>query len=109
MEDPRWPGFKHNIHSLFHRAITEMPWYGELELARHGARYVEPELNVALVLKSGEALCWWTDFDKTVDSFAAFSSRDAAALRRWRDDFVPILERILLTESRRPPIPKSEK
>ena len=80
-----------------------MPWYRELDLERHGARYVEPELNVALILKRGEALLWWTDFDKTVESFAAFSARDAAALRRWRDDFVPILERILLPESRRPP------
>jgi phytoene dehydrogenase-like protein len=82
-----------------------MPWYRELELERHGARYFEPELNVALVLRSGDALCWWTDFEKTADSFAAFSARDAAALRRWRDDFVPILERILLPESRRPPEP----
>ncbi len=80
-----------------------MPWYRELELERHGARYVEPELNVALVLKSGQALLWWTDFEKTVDSFAGFSTRDAAALRRWRDDFVPILERILLPEARSAP------
>jgi phytoene dehydrogenase-like protein len=89
---------------VFHRAITEMPWYRELELERHGARYVEPELNVALLLKSGQALLWWTDFDKTVESFAAFSTRDAAALRRWRDDFVPILKRILLPESRSAPV-----
>lgn len=80
-----------------------MPWYRELELARRGARYVEPELNVALVLKSGDALCWWTEFEKTADSFAAFSARDAASLRRWRDAFVPILERILGPEARKPP------
>jgi phytoene dehydrogenase-like protein len=109
IEDPRWPGFRHNIHSVFHRAIDQMPWYRELELARHGARYVEPELNVALILKSGDALCWWTDFEKTVDSFAAFSARDAAALRHWRDAFVPILERILIPESHRPPMPSQER
>jgi phytoene dehydrogenase-like protein len=109
MEDPRWPGFKHNIHSVFHRAIDQMPWYRELDLARHGARYVEPELNVALVLKSGDALCWWTDFDKTVESFATFSMRDAASLRRWRDDFIPIVERILGPESRRPPEPPEKR
>ena len=80
-----------------------MPWYRELELARRGARYVEPELNVALILKSGDALCWWTEFEKTADSFAAFSARDAASLRRWRDAFVPILERILGPEARKPP------
>jgi phytoene dehydrogenase-like protein len=104
VEDPRWPGFRHNIHSVFHRAIDQMPWYRELELARRGARYVEPELNVALVLKSGDALCWWTDFEKTAASFAAFSARDAATLRRWREAFVPILERILGPEARQPPV-----
>jgi phytoene dehydrogenase-like protein len=103
IEDPRWPGFRHNIHSVFHRAIDQMPWYRELELARRGARYVEPALNVALMLKSGDALCWWTDFEKTAQSFAAFSARDAATLRRWREAFVPILERILVPESRTPP------
>ena len=109
VEDPRWPGFKHNIHSVFHRAVDQMPWYRELELAHRGARYGEPELNVALVLKSGEALCWWTDFEKTARSFAAFSTRDAAALRRWRDAFVPILERILGPESRQPPLPPGKR
>ncbi|HUQ73241.1 MAG TPA: NAD(P)/FAD-dependent oxidoreductase [Burkholderiales bacterium] len=80
-----------------------MPWYRELELERRGARYVEPELNVALLLKSGDALCWWTDFERTAESFAQFSARDAATLKRWREAFVPILEKILGPESRRPP------
>ena len=109
LEDPRWPGYRHNIHSFFHRALDQMPWYRELELARRGARYLEPELNVALALKSGEALCWWTDFEKTAQSFAQFSSRDAARLRHWRDAFQPILENILGPESRRPPLPASER
>src|SRR2546430_11039964 len=82
VENPRLPGFFHNPHSFFHRALTAMPWYRDLELERHGARYVEPELNVALVLPDGRALEWWTDLDRTADSFAAFSARDAAALRR---------------------------
>jgi phytoene dehydrogenase-like protein len=94
---------------VFHRAIDQMPWYRELELARHGARYVEPELNVALLLKSGDALCWWTDFEKTADSFAAFSARDAATLRRWREAFVPILERILGPEACTPPLPPEKR
>ena len=81
-----------------------MPWYRELELERRGARYIEPELNVALLLKSGDALLWWTDFERTAESFKQFSSRDAATLRRWRDAFIPILENILGPEARRPPI-----
>src|SRR5437867_10283785 len=81
-----------------------MPWYRELELERRGASYLEPELNVALLLKSGDALCWWTDFERTAESFAQFSARDAATLKRWRDAFVPILENILGPEARRPPV-----
>ena len=104
MEDPRWPGYRHNIHSFFHRALDQMPWYLELELERRGAKYLEPALNVALILKSGDALCWWTDFERTAESFAQFSARDAATLKRWRDAFVPILEKILGPEARRPPV-----
>jgi phytoene dehydrogenase-like protein len=51
LEDPRHPGFLHNTHAFFQRAITTMPWYADLELERHGARYIEPELNVALITR----------------------------------------------------------
>jgi len=103
-EDPRQPGFLHNTHSFYHRAISQMPWYTDLELETHGARYVEPELNVALLLKNGESLEWWTDFEKTYESFCRFSRRDARVLREWRDRFLPIVEEILVPESRSPPI-----
>ncbi len=52
-DDPAIPGFRHNTHSFFHRAVSSMPWYRDLELSRHGARYIEPELNVALILNDG--------------------------------------------------------
>ncbi len=105
VENPRLPGFLHNTHSFFHRALTAMPWYRDLELERHAARYVEPELNVAMLLADGRSLEWWTDFERTAESFAQFSARDAAALRRWVDEFRPIVERILLPEARSPPLP----
>src|SRR5256885_13707610 len=75
-ENPRLPGFLHNTHSFFHRAITAMPWYRDLELERHGARYLEPGLNVALILPDGRSLQWWTDLEKTAASFAEFSKKD---------------------------------
>jgi phytoene dehydrogenase-like protein len=105
VQDPRRPGFLHNTHSFYHRAIDQMPWYKDLDLKRRGAVYIEPELNVAMILKNGESLQWWTDFEKTAESFARFSHKDAATLRRWRDDFLPIVEKILIPESRSPPIP----
>jgi phytoene dehydrogenase-like protein len=109
VEDPRFPGFRHNIHSFFHRALRQAPWYTDLGLEALGAAYLEPELNVALVLEHGEVLEWWSDFEKTAASFGRMSPRDAATLRRWREDFRAVVEEILVPESRRPPLPPSER
>jgi len=103
-ENPRLPGFFHNTHSFFHRAITTTPWYRDLELERHGARYVEPELNVAMILGDGRALEWWTDLDRTAESFAEFSAKDATALRWWVAEFEPIVDQILTIEAQSPPL-----
>jgi phytoene dehydrogenase-like protein len=109
LEDPRHPGFLHNTHAFFQRAITAMPWYTDLELERHGARYIEPELNVALLTSDGRALEWWTDIGRTLESFAHFSKRDADTLRRWQQEFVPIVQNILTPEGRSPPLPAEER
>ncbi len=109
LEDPAHPGFLHNTHAFFQRAITAMPWYRDLDLERHGASYIEPELNVALLLSDGGVLEWWTDFEKTARSFAEFNLRDAATLRRWRDEFVPIVRELLAPEALSPPHPPGER
>jgi len=104
IDNPRLPGFRHNPHSFFHRAVTAMPWFRDLELERRGVRYLEPKLNVAMILRDGRALEWWTDLDRTVASCAKFSRRDAEALRRLAEEFKPIVERILLPEAQSPPL-----
>ena len=109
VEDPRYSGFLHNTHSFYHRAIDQMPWYRDLKLEQRGARYLEPEFNVCLLLRNGDALEWWTDFDRTAESFATFSKKDAAKMRRWRDEFVTVLDDILAPESQSPPIPAEQR
>ena len=107
-----WPvgsSFLHNTHSFYHRGVTRMPWYAELELERHGAHYLEPDLNVAMLLPDGRSLTWWTDFERTADSFAQFSRRDAASLRRWREAFLPIVTQILEPEAQSPPLSPPER
>ena len=104
IDNPRLPGFRHNPHSFFHRAVTAMPWYRDLELECHGVRYLEPKLNVAMILRDGRALEWWTDLDRTVASCAEFSMRDADVLRRLAEEFKPIVEKILRPEAQSPPL-----
>jgi phytoene dehydrogenase-like protein len=109
IEHPSGSGFRHNIHSFFHRGLTQLPWYRDLELARHGATYLQPDLNVAMLCRDGRALQWWSDFEKTVASVASFNERDAATLQRWRDAFRPIVQKILILESQSPPLPPTER
>src|SRR5437762_3114760 len=104
MEDPKHPGFLHNTHSFYHRSLNQMPWYKDLDLERHGAVYIEPDYNVALLLKNGESLDWWTTFEKTVTSFSRFSEKDALTLKKWHELFTTIVESILIPESQSPPI-----
>jgi len=105
-QNPRLPAFLHNTHSFYHRALRQMPWYRDLALERRGAVYLEPELNTAIILPNGETLEWWTDFDKTVESFALWSAHDARQLRLWRDRFLPVVQQILIPESQSPPLPR---
>jgi phytoene dehydrogenase-like protein len=105
MEDPRYPGFLHNTHSFFHRAIRQMPWFHDLDLEKRGAHYIEPDRNVVLLQRNGDSLDWWTDFERTFESFARISAKDARTLKRWRDEFLPILDDILVPESLSPPLP----
>src|SRR5260370_5603249 len=75
LEDPR--GFLHNTHAFFLRAITALPRYTDLELERHGARLIEPELNGALITRDGRALDWRTHIERTIARFADFSQPHA--------------------------------
>jgi len=109
IEHPPGAGFLHNTHAFYHRGLRDMPWYRDLELERHGARYLQPDLNVVLISKDGCPLEWWADFDKTVESFARFSEKDAANIRRWRDEFRPIVQQILEPEAQSPPLPQLQR
>ena len=104
IENPRIPGCRHNLHSFFHRGLTGMPWWTDLNLAANGVEYIEPDLNVAMVTSDGRVLQWWRDFDRTVESFATFSKKDADRLRYWYQCFRPIVEKILIPEGQSPPI-----
>src|SRR5437763_16666714 len=87
IEDPALPGVFHNIHSVFHRAVTLSPWYRDLELERRGVRYIEPELNVAVLRGDGRSLRWYTDLEPTCESIAQFSGRDAQTFRELCETF----------------------
>src|SRR5437660_10000471 len=103
IEDPALPGVFHNIHSVFHRAVTLSPWYRDLELERRGVRYIEPELNVAVIREDGGSLRWYTDLERTCASIAEFSRRDAATFRGLAETFAEGAAGVGLPDHAHPP------
>jgi phytoene dehydrogenase-like protein len=107
VEDQNHPGFLHNLHSYFHRGITSMPWFTDLDLARHGVEYIDNDLYVSVLQRNGGVIQWWDDFERTYQSFAAIDRDDADRLRYWRDRFIPITRDIIRPEAAAPPIEES--
>jgi phytoene dehydrogenase-like protein len=103
--DARVPGARHNTHAVFLRGVASMPWFRDLELARHGVAMIHPELNFAQLTTDGRVLAIHLDVGRTCASIAAFSRRDAETYRRLHDEFAPILEEIVGPEQRSPPLP----
>lgn len=103
--DPVVPGVHHNTHAVFLRGISAMPWFHDLELARHGVEMIHPELNFAQVLSDGRVLEIHLDVERTCESIARLSPSDAETYRRIHREFRPVLEAIVGPEHRSPPLP----
>lgn len=80
------PGFKHDVCSLAHTLIQPNPLilHDELKLkAKYGLKYLHPDKMTSLIFDDGRTLEIYTDFEKTAQSIAKFSEKDAVAYRRF--------------------------
>lgn len=109
VEDRAHPGFFYNPHSYFHRGMTNMPWFKDLELAKHGVEYLDTETYVSILHRDGGVLQWSNDFERTYRSLATINKHDAGKLRYWRDRFVPIVRDILRPEAASIPLPEQRR
>lgn len=101
------PGFTHNFHSNFHGLIHWGPVYADLELERHGARYVWPENQFAHVFPDGDALVCSLDLDETCRSIARFSKRDAEVFRDLARTYREALADAIIPSLFSAPVPPS--
>ena len=78
------PGYKINPCALdcvlmnVPRRVTD-----ELQLQRHGLRFVAPDPWGSFVGPNGESIALWRDRSKTIAEIARFSKHDAAAFERF--------------------------
>lgn len=82
------PGFHHDVFSAVHPAALASPVLAELPLARHGLRWVQPELAMAHPLPGGGSAVLSRDLARTVASLDALCAGDG---RRWQALVEPYL------------------
>jgi phytoene dehydrogenase-like protein len=100
--DPAVPGALHNTHAVFLRGASAMPWFRDLELARHGVEMIQPELNLAQIMSDRRVLTLHVDIEPTVASIARLSARDAATYRRLHREFAPVVRDVVAAEAAAP-------
>jgi phytoene dehydrogenase-like protein len=108
-EDVNYPGFWHNIHSVFHRGVSMLPWYKDLDLEEFGIHYYKPDPGVVQHFLDKTYLGWFADVERTVATIRLFSEKDAETFkdiwRRWQ----PVVRNIVFPETYAPPLPIEEK
>jgi phytoene dehydrogenase-like protein len=109
VEDNAHPGFHHNVHAVFLRAISATPWFRDLALERYGVQLVEPEVNLALHGEDGRCFVMHRDAEKTAASLARFSQKDADTFLRLRDYYERVVDEVIVPELAAPPVAEVEK
>jgi phytoene dehydrogenase-like protein len=77
------PGLLHDHCSAVHPIAAGSPFLKELDLGRHGLRWLQPEVDCAHPLDDGSAGVFYRSIDRTVEALG----RDG---RRWRQVFEPL-------------------
>jgi phytoene dehydrogenase-like protein len=70
--------FIHNTHAVYMMMADYAPVYTDFKLEeQYDVKHIYPFLQFALPLPDGKCVCLYSDVDKTCDSIAKFSQRDA--------------------------------
>ncbi len=101
------PGFKHNICSMVHTNIPLSPVYKDLELERHGVKYVYPEHLRGTVFTDQSCLVMYRDTERMQAEIARWSARDARTFRQLVEDYGEFIDTTYLPLMYSPPLPPS--
>ncbi|MCZ6877591.1 MAG: NAD(P)/FAD-dependent oxidoreductase [Acidobacteria bacterium] len=105
---PFHPGFVHEYHSQFHRAIPSLPWYKDLDLDNYGLEYIYPPVNNGMPLSDGRNLIVHADPEITRKSIARFSKKDAENYVKIYHKYADMGRKIWFVRDYSPPIHPDE-
>jgi phytoene dehydrogenase-like protein len=91
-EEITLPDYFHNTHAIYHLMADYAPPVTDFELAqRYDIEYIHPEVEWAMPLSDGNSLCIYQDLEKTCQSIAKFSKKDADSYREVSQRFYNIV------------------
>jgi phytoene dehydrogenase-like protein len=101
-------GFLHNLHSYFHDTINIMPAFKDLAFEDFNARYYRPPVQMGTILPDGRALCMYDSREKTIESIARFSEKDAKKWQEVCDNYEEFIATVIIPALYSAPPPPSE-
>ena len=106
-EEATLPGFKHNICSVVHTHIPLSPVYRDLELERHGVRYVYPDYLRGTIFPDHRSIVMHREPEKMAAELARYSARDAKTFSQLYADYSEFIDSTYLPLMYSPPLPPS--
>jgi phytoene dehydrogenase-like protein len=104
-EESTLPMFLHNTHSIYHMMVDYAPAYKDLRLEEdYQIKYIRPALQYVMPFKDGRSLCLYTDVEKTCNSIARFSGKDADTYREMHRTYESYMEEFLAPATYVPPL-----
>lgn len=102
------PGFHHDMHSSNHQVIMANPLILNDELGlqtKYGLNYIRPEIQFSTIFDDHTSILTYSDLDRSCESIAQISPRDAEAYRKFAEmsmEMLPLLASGLFV----PPMPQ---
>jgi phytoene dehydrogenase-like protein len=88
------PGFKEDLCSSVHGGIQSNPLLrnNELNLRDYGLEYIDPDPVMHVPFLDGAYITVWRDLERTCETIARFSKKDAEAFRRLVPEYKKSLQ-----------------
>src|SRR6202790_5341212 len=108
-EELTLPGFLHDPCATAHNLIQSNPLMrnNELELGRHGLKYLYPDPVFTMPFLDGSSITMWRDVERTCAELARFSAADALAYRQLLADW-DLMAKVINDERATAPAPPDE-
>ncbi len=99
-------GFLHNTHAVYMMMVDYAPVYQDFKFEeQYQCKHIYPSLQFAMPLSNGQSLCLYSDLEKTCQSIAKFSQKDAKSYRELHRLCAQAMEEFIGPATFLPPVP----